>query len=810
MDDEVFCVDREVRNACIRKIVAVFPDVCVQYVMTIMEKLGCGADADTIINHLVDQEEAGKPYQRVGAAKDLKRKRTADDDDAEEEDRAKRTYLHPGRAPRALGSHHVEQIRNLISADYPQVPAIAILAAMTNNRDHLFPAYVAVYEMLLERDDGHPWKSQQQLPAGRYAPENIEQRILASADSAERETLMELRAARRKVAFMERKHRAKLELERAEKANFDECQAKGLVKECECCFMDYATNRLVHCNGETAHWFCFKCAYNQAKELSGLTRYELTCMSTDGCEAGFSHSERHKFLDEKLATALDKIEQEAVLRLTDIEGLVHCPFCPFAAVCGPATEDKEFRCQRPECRKVSCRLCNEETHIPLSCEEAKRDRRAFSARHTVEEARSEALIRKCNKCGTPFIKEHGCNKMRCPRAGCHNLQCYVCSQNCDDYQHFNDAARGGRRGNCPLFDDSEMRHARDADNAEQETLKKMTATNPDIDPELLKFRMSDEVNRNDEAKRRGGDIDNLQPPGAPAPAPALAPQPAPQPAPPVPRQPVRQVVPLQQAQQRAIAVNQRIERENQAAPQALRLAYAVQQPPPLPHWLQYIPRIHREAAARQWTRNLPFLGGAGYVARADNVPRRPPRRQPRRAAVVARQAVHDLFNGVLREDHIPRAAQDRPANQATPAVQAAGGLLAQAQRPVPAGQVQQVAVPVAHAAPGVVGPGAPIAPEIRRFPASQQEWDSMYRRGLLPRQQNPPAPGYTGRQPWLAGYGMSHLPPWRMASGLVTDPTTGNLVPRYPPGAILYGNGGVWYGEPSNMRQIGKDAERNV
>lgn len=121
-------------------------------------------------------------------------------------------------------------------------------------------------------------------------------------------------------------------------------------------------------------------------------------MSTAGCEAGFSHSERRKFLDEKLTKALDKIEQEAVLRLTDIEGLVHCPFCPFAAVCGPVMEDKEFRCHRPECRKVSCRLCHEETHIPMSCEEARRDRQASSARHTVEEARSEALIRKCNKC----------------------------------------------------------------------------------------------------------------------------------------------------------------------------------------------------------------------------------------------------------------------------------------------------------------------------------------------------------------------------------------------------------------------------
>lgn len=132
------------------------------------------------------------------------------------------------------------------------------MAAVACHRDLLFPAYVAVYEEFHRNDDGHPCRSQPRLPAGRYAPDIIDQRILASANPAERELLIELRAARRKVACMERKHRAELELERADKANFAEHEAKGLVKECECCFMDYAINRLVHCNGEAAHVSCPK------------------------------------------------------------------------------------------------------------------------------------------------------------------------------------------------------------------------------------------------------------------------------------------------------------------------------------------------------------------------------------------------------------------------------------------------------------------------------------------------------------------------------------------------------------------------
>lgn len=72
--------------------------------------------------------------------------------------------------------------------------------------------------------------------------------------------------------------------------------------------------------------------------------------------------------------------------------------------------EKEFRCLKPDCKMVSCRACRKETHIPKTCEEAALET-GHSARHTIEEAMSAALIRKCNKCSAPFIKENGCNKV---------------------------------------------------------------------------------------------------------------------------------------------------------------------------------------------------------------------------------------------------------------------------------------------------------------------------------------------------------------------------------------------------------------
>jgi len=59
-------------------------------------------------------------------------------------------------------------------------------------------------------------------------------------------------------------------------------------------------------------------------------------------------------------------------------------------------------------------LCHQETHTPLSCKQAAAERNAdkkINARHIMEEAMTDALIRTCNKatCNTKFVKTDGCN-----------------------------------------------------------------------------------------------------------------------------------------------------------------------------------------------------------------------------------------------------------------------------------------------------------------------------------------------------------------------------------------------------------------
>lgn len=211
------------------------------------------------------------------------------------------------------------------------------------------------------------------------------------------------------------------------------------------------------------------------------------------------NSPRDQFLDEKTQIALERNLLEANLRMAGIEDLASCPFCPNAAQYPPIEVDKEFRCDAEDCRKTSCRLCKLETHIPKSCEENSKEM-GLSVRRQIEEAMSEALIRKCNKCGTPFVKEEGCNKMTCTRPGCRNVQCYVCSKSCA-YSHFNDETRGGKTGNCPLFEKTSQRHEDDVKKAEQEALKRIRIEHPEIAEEDLSVRVPEAV-LEDEQRRQ--------------------------------------------------------------------------------------------------------------------------------------------------------------------------------------------------------------------------------------------------------------------------------------------------------------------
>ncbi|KAI1169904.1 hypothetical protein F4777DRAFT_159798 [Nemania sp. FL0916] len=516
---------------CKNAVLIVFPNICPDY----LEQLAIRQNyvPDAVISEILDKQDKGEnfPTKPGSEATSRKRKRTNggdgpgysldhdtdDDDDGIERDpksvRSIRSRLATDEYVAFTSSSEYKLLgRSLIGQDFPYIPKSDIRSLLKENKSSVLEAYTAIDENLRKQNAVRPWKDKKTKTRKK---DEYRQDMLPNLDMnmyrpVERAALAELAAARELRAVKD----AKVAAEAEERDNFHRAQRHGHTAECGICFEECALNRMIQCESETKHRFCRACMRSHTESQIGLAKYEITCMSIDGCSAGFSQAQRALFLDKKLTVALDRIEQEAVLRMAGIENLETCPFCPYAAEYPPVEEDKEFRCDNPRCQRVSCRLCRRETHIPKSCSEADADR-GLDARHVLEEAMSEALIRRCNQCQNPFVKHDGCNKVRCTKCGA--LQCDVCRKTIKDYSHFNDTRRGGKSGRCPLFDKSEERHEIEVSKVEKEMKKKVVEANPDVNEQALRIPQLQEAQKREKERNNPYPIPPRVPPRVPPP-----------------------------------------------------------------------------------------------------------------------------------------------------------------------------------------------------------------------------------------------------------------------------------------------------
>lgn len=281
------------------------------------------------------------------------------------------------------------------------------------------------------------------------------------------------------------KRQAEKDIAAAEAAVDQEHRDNGDILECQCCFDTYPINKITHCDGEEPHLFCLECASSNAKNEIGLSRYALKCMDGSGCSAQFSREQKQRFMDAKSFEALERIQQQAELRLAELKNLSTCPFCEFAAICPPVSVDKEFRCYNPECERITCRLCKLDSHLPLTCQESKKES-GISERHVVEEARTLALLRTCPKCQVKILKDDGCNKVVCT---CGGMLCDYCGKDISGvgYVHF-DGSTGKK---CPTYDNFHIRRNKEVERAEAEAQEKVRRENPSIDAEDLKIKFAE-------------------------------------------------------------------------------------------------------------------------------------------------------------------------------------------------------------------------------------------------------------------------------------------------------------------------------
>jgi TRIAD3 protein (E3 ubiquitin-protein ligase RNF216) len=475
------------KDDCLARVYEMFPDVCPEHALTLYDQVATDAEFELSpairLDRVIEKLITDGPYpKRKKDTQHLKRKRRDSIDDEykrwEGDDRAV--------MPRFLAG----SIRSILKAEFPTFTHASINEVVAEEK-YLFKSYIRLAS--LRDTDVNPRRGRPSVAA------NADTII---ANSGWPPLGEELTAARKRAQEDCKKREDERIRKRVEEENRRRAMKDGRTAECQACFDDLPMNRQVHCHGDEPHFTCFSCIETYIKSEIGDSRCRVLC--TAGCGAGFEPAQLNLISDKQLLQKLADLQQEKDIREANLDDLEECPFCDYKAIMPPIEENFEFHCANPECEKVSCRRCKASSHIPISCEEFAKEKKANS-RHTIEEAMTAALIRSCNRCKKQFIKEFGCNKMTCP--SCRNLQCYVCSETLKGYDHFDQTPQGDPRpgGKCPLYDNLEERHEREVKAAEEAARAQVIANNPDVAPEDLEIKVSDAVKKSTEQRiRRAG------------------------------------------------------------------------------------------------------------------------------------------------------------------------------------------------------------------------------------------------------------------------------------------------------------------
>lgn len=245
--------------------------------------------------------------------------------------------------------------------------------------------------------------------------------------------------------------------------------------ECPCCCCSFQALDAVKCfNG---HSFCSDCVKSSIESLIGSGTLDgrngiLKCLDPGAnCQATVGLQSIQlalSSLDARLLRAWeDGITHEMICKqelVRDPDFRV-CPFCRLYSawvshddiVGGP--NPNQFQCQEPRCHLASCVSCKGAYHGgPCSLVDAPRDDDGpKNVSYVIQKELTQSRIRLCPTplCGLEFVREDGCNHMRCVR--CMAYSCYLCKKETSaGYDHFDSKSHGvvsSTSNKCPLYTD---------------------------------------------------------------------------------------------------------------------------------------------------------------------------------------------------------------------------------------------------------------------------------------------------------------------------------------------------------------------
>ncbi len=261
-------------------ILTLFPEICPKFLQELSES--SNYDYESIVSHILDKIEDGSNYPRrtvlkrkrqsgsaasVGAGSasdkspvvDFLENGDADDADVDFEEKADRAVQEFGsqeRREKVKSSEYTQLARTLLQQAFVFVPHKTIATFLSDNNECLLPAVLSLDNHIA---DAGPlglrfvFKKTKTKQLTEYTLENLPDTIRNAKSPVKKEILQEYLTALKIRQLRKAKREAEKQRENEDKENFRLAKIDGTVKDCECCFSEFAMNRMVHCDGSLLH-----------------------------------------------------------------------------------------------------------------------------------------------------------------------------------------------------------------------------------------------------------------------------------------------------------------------------------------------------------------------------------------------------------------------------------------------------------------------------------------------------------------------------------------------------------------------------
>lgn len=426
-------------TVCVEKIKRLFPDVQAKYLKELLERWG-GSKVEDLVNKACNFLIENGSYPR-----EEEKKKTASNSSLPTEEKCIIDYMKEFSSPTSY--IYERQCLNLLENEFPMVSVRDIRNIACKFNCHYAPTRKHLEDKVIEAHQSgtltSPSRNGIRLLKSRRRQRTFDSfhllvpELQKEIDFIKKYKINEAEEKDRQMAFI------------LNEKQYDE---EGQKIECGCCYGEATFEDMIQCLD--GHLFCIDCLRNYAKEaVFGQGKAMLSCMTSE-CDSTFPMSQLKNTLSSNILSKYEDRLTEESLCLAEMDDLVRCPTCDFAAIL--PSEDKVFKCQNTSCLKETCRFCKEDwkEHFGLKCNELEK-KEAKNVRLSYEERMTMAKIRKCHKCGCEFTKSDGCNKMTCR---CGTTMCYICRKPGISYGHFCQHPRDpGKKcqscKNCSLWSD---------------------------------------------------------------------------------------------------------------------------------------------------------------------------------------------------------------------------------------------------------------------------------------------------------------------------------------------------------------------